>query len=910
MQLSDEKSVQQIWLSIGWDLLEGEHEMLLMTDPNGLFVAQDINTDKVLGVCCSVNLSQEISFIYEYGVLKECQGLGIGTALWEKACQLVKVCDGLDRSAQLRAINGPFKSIGVVAINDSKQVMGYCFVSDTGICSGFNLSPELAYMCVYAVRPEYQGLGIGTALWDKAMKHMGDRNASLFGNNQKVNDIYKNKHNFTFIPQRKLLRMRGKPVLNNLITSIDGIFVVDMNDKNIADVIEYDKQVCDGLNRSAQLRALNGPFKSIGVVAFNDRKQVVGFCFASETLSGKGKLLGVCCSVNLSPELSFIYSYAVRPEYQGLGIGTALWDKAMKHMGDRNASLFGDNQKVNDIYKNKHNFTFIPQRKRIQMSGKPVVNGLTDSIPGICLVDMNDKNIADVIEYDKQVCDGLDRSAQLRALNGQFKSIGVVAINDCKQVDLYLKDLFSLQRVSQQFSRCSQGVLRTKKRVSIGFNDLEKTSQLRYFNQNFEANDWNRVDITPAITLKGVDIAVDYRQHRLESIVRQFRGVKKLYLSKTVISFKTLKLFVYQWPQLEELYTHDINICGSSDKTITEWTQLLSKVKHITIGRIDTKYMAFMRDVIKELPSLQSIYIWRFSVNPLSATPITISSLAESLPTNLIELSARLGPSDSQTLDAITSKCQQIRKIWLNELSAFTTVEECNLWNQWFSMICDRLDGLRILYVILGDISIKNFSEGIAKLNVLKDLTIVFAGSANLPVMCFDTQSMAKHMQPMVSLRSLSLRGLDCSPNRWSNLAEMLPNVRKLSVYCMYYRADCDDGEDFNLCFYRCMDCVSKMPKLKHITIRNIIDGHITRHVLEVFNRMDRLSVDMGSEEKLIEVLIHFMVKTLANRRRVFRLDLVPKVKRELIETMNTMDIPMPESVIVGHVFSTRDGDQ
>ncbi|CAG2100147.1 unnamed protein product [Medioppia subpectinata] len=198
MQLSDSQEVRQMWTSLDLDVYKYANEMLLLTDPKGSLVAEDITTGNVLGVC-----------------------------------------------------------------------------------SGVNLSPELSYVVIYAVRDEWQERGIGTALWDKAVEHMGDRNISLFASNDKIVDL-----NFNAVHQRRRHVMKGIPIITDLINKIDGITLVDMNDNNIADVIEYDKQVCDGLDRSAQLRALNGSFKSISLVAVNDSNQVMGYCFLSKTVCG------------------------------------------------------------------------------------------------------------------------------------------------------------------------------------------------------------------------------------------------------------------------------------------------------------------------------------------------------------------------------------------------------------------------------------------------------------------------------------------------------------------------------------------------------------------------------------------------------------------------------------------------
>lgn len=41
------------------------------------------------------------------------------------------------------------------------------------------MDPKTAFIGLYAVRPKYQGLGIGMKLWNKMLEHVGDRNAGL-----------------------------------------------------------------------------------------------------------------------------------------------------------------------------------------------------------------------------------------------------------------------------------------------------------------------------------------------------------------------------------------------------------------------------------------------------------------------------------------------------------------------------------------------------------------------------------------------------------------------------------------------------------------------------------------------------------------------------------------------------------
>ncbi|CAG2112225.1 unnamed protein product [Medioppia subpectinata] len=153
--------------------------------------------------------------------------------------------------------------IFVVEDNDSRKLLGYC--------AAVNLSNELAYIGGYCVRPEYRGHGIGKDLWNTGMAHMGDRNIAIFALNYKMFEIYRDLQNFNCIPDRRILNMRGQ--LNpskDLIDTIDGISLVSVNENNIRDVIEYDKQIPENIH----------------LVAINDRKEVVGYCFVVEMCSG------------------------------------------------------------------------------------------------------------------------------------------------------------------------------------------------------------------------------------------------------------------------------------------------------------------------------------------------------------------------------------------------------------------------------------------------------------------------------------------------------------------------------------------------------------------------------------------------------------------------------------------------
>ena len=147
-----------------------------------------------------------------------------------------------------------------------------------GICSGINLSPDLAFIGQFGVRPEYQRLGIGSELWRKAIEHIGsDRNIGLYARKSMV-EKYRNKYNFTFIPGRTVCFFVGKVDFNQLIQAIDGISVIPISDHNIEKVIQYDKEVCDGLDRSASIQEMIKISEYVNAVAVNQLNEVLGYC--------------------------------------------------------------------------------------------------------------------------------------------------------------------------------------------------------------------------------------------------------------------------------------------------------------------------------------------------------------------------------------------------------------------------------------------------------------------------------------------------------------------------------------------------------------------------------------------------------------------------------------------------------
>ncbi|CAG2165579.1 unnamed protein product [Oppiella nova] len=125
-----------------------------------------------------------------------------------------------------------------------------------------------------------------------------------------------------------------------------------------------------------------------------------------------GKIIGYCGAVNVAEDFAVIGGYCVKPEYQGHGIGNNIWNSGMAHMGDRNIGLTAANTKMLEIYRDRHHFKCI-REPILYMRGELALDrDLIDYIKGVSLVAINEHNVRDVCEYDRQVC-GLDRSVMI-----------------------------------------------------------------------------------------------------------------------------------------------------------------------------------------------------------------------------------------------------------------------------------------------------------------------------------------------------------------------------------------------------------------------------------------------------------------------------------------------------------------
>lgn len=89
-----------------------------------------------------------------------------------------------------------------------------------GVCSGFNITRDLALVGEYAVLPQYQKLGIGPALFKRCLEHCSKRNVALFPEPKTI-AIFRDRSGFNVIPARRMIAYSGIPHVFELNKYID-----------------------------------------------------------------------------------------------------------------------------------------------------------------------------------------------------------------------------------------------------------------------------------------------------------------------------------------------------------------------------------------------------------------------------------------------------------------------------------------------------------------------------------------------------------------------------------------------------------------------------------------------------------------------------------------------------------------
>jgi len=153
-----------------------------------------------------------------------------------------------------------------------------------GAINGINLTSDFAFIGQYAVLPQYQGFGIGSALWKKVMQHIGtQRNISLYATKRMFQN-YRDKYGFIIVPEKRIHLYTGKVNTDRLVKQIKGITLCRINPYNLQSVAEYDKQICDGLDRSVVIDEYSKSLETISLTAIeNETNRVMGYCIVTAT---------------------------------------------------------------------------------------------------------------------------------------------------------------------------------------------------------------------------------------------------------------------------------------------------------------------------------------------------------------------------------------------------------------------------------------------------------------------------------------------------------------------------------------------------------------------------------------------------------------------------------------------------
>ncbi|CAG2170828.1 unnamed protein product [Oppiella nova] len=424
-QLSDCGEVHEIRESVEWPTYIHESQVIMNIDPNGQYVAQDIDTGKLLGYLCGVNITENLAYIGSYCVRPEYQGRGIGKALWDKTIEHLG-----DRN------------LGLVSSEQNtfefyRDVRNFRYISDRRVIVMFGPltpNPQLIDNIDGISLVTIDGHNVRDVIeYDKHVSGL-DRIEPLYADNEHIAELLVGKCVARLPPNQKLMykywdSSEKAQMIGTKLGLSEVVRMWTMYTKKLVDPAHIDKAFCP-----ANCREVRDLWNSVGFSIHKYRPEVImnidpmGQYVAQDT--DTGKLLGYLAGVNVSDDLAYIGGYCVRPEYQGRGIGKAIWVKTIEHMGDRNLGLTTHKQNTFEYYRDVYNFRCISDTQLILSSGPLTSNlNLIDNIDGISLVTIDGHNVRDVIEYDKHVS-GLDRSVLIESLYENTENVNLAAIDD------------------------------------------------------------------------------------------------------------------------------------------------------------------------------------------------------------------------------------------------------------------------------------------------------------------------------------------------------------------------------------------------------------------------------------------------------------------------------------------------
>jgi hypothetical protein len=118
------------------------------------------------------------------------------------------------------------------------------------------------------------------------MEHIGtERNISLYAGDRML-EFYRNKCGFVIVPEKRIHIYDGKVNFENLIKQLEGVSLVLINEYNVIAVSEYDKEICDGLDRRQLIEECCKTPQTVCLAAVNkENHQIMGYSILKATIS-------------------------------------------------------------------------------------------------------------------------------------------------------------------------------------------------------------------------------------------------------------------------------------------------------------------------------------------------------------------------------------------------------------------------------------------------------------------------------------------------------------------------------------------------------------------------------------------------------------------------------------------------
>ena len=156
-----------------------------------------------------------------------------------------------------------------------------------------------------------------------------------------------------------------------------------------------------------------------------------------------GEILGMCAGVFVDPNVAFIGLYAVKPRFQGRGLGISIWNKLMTdHVKDKNVGLYAVPEHLT-TYRDKAAFKIedsirmlVYESNNLTGSGKVDLNsfcdGLGKSLANVDLIIIRPEDSVDeglltpLTNYDSSVT-YVNRSKLLKATLKEKDTISLIA---------------------------------------------------------------------------------------------------------------------------------------------------------------------------------------------------------------------------------------------------------------------------------------------------------------------------------------------------------------------------------------------------------------------------------------------------------------------------------------------------